>query len=262
MLEVPAAQPEHQLLPEVHEAEPDLSGDVAHLLVRVALLSEAGEDRRSRELEIRRDDLEDVLAVDAGQACELVVVGGRPDLEKLPQGGDLVLAQPSVGLRLGDAELAQETGDELRRASDLGGQLVRRSAESARGLGQVEPEVLVGELALTQRRGRSGRGRFPRPRIAFMRRTRCTSFAAERAVLVVRDEDAQGDELLDPLDRAGRALGELRLGEAHGASSVRTRHACASRSSVSLRPFGARSSHWYMPQSELPPRAGIAEYVW
>ena len=124
VLEVPAAQPEHQLLAEVHEAEPHRAGDVAHLLVRVALLPEAGEDRRSCELEIRCDDLEDVLPVDAGQACELVVVGGRPDLEKLPQGGDLVLAQPSVGLRLGDAELPQESGDELRRATDLGRQLL------------------------------------------------------------------------------------------------------------------------------------------
>jgi len=30
---------------------------------------------------------------------------------------------------------------------------------------------------------------------------------------------------------------------------------------VSLRPFGARSSHWYIPQSASRPRA-YAEYVW
>ena len=113
MLEVSAAQPEHQLLAEIHEAETRRAGDLAHLLVRVALLPEAGEDRRSRELEIRCDNLEDVLSVDAGQACELVVAGDCPDLEKLPQVGDLVLAQPSVGLRLGDAELPQESGDEF-----------------------------------------------------------------------------------------------------------------------------------------------------
>ena len=191
VLEVPPAEPQHQLLAEVHEAEPHLPGDVAHLLVRIALLPEAGEDRRSSQLEIRRDDLEDVLAVDAGQARELVVVGGRPDLEKLPQGGDLVLAQPSVGLRLGDAELAQEAGDELRRAPDLGGQLLHGLRER-RGLGQVQPEVLVGELALSDAAGdqievdsRVLERLHEAYAVHVLRR--------ERAVLVVRDEDAQAD---------------------------------------------------------------------
>ena len=41
VLEVSAAQPEHQLLAEIHEAETRRAGELAHLLVRVALLPEA-----------------------------------------------------------------------------------------------------------------------------------------------------------------------------------------------------------------------------
>ena len=182
---------------------PARAGDLAHLLVRVALLPEAGEDRRSRELEIRCDNLEDVLSVDAGQACELVVAGDAR-LEKLPQVGDLVLAQPSVGLRLGDAELPQESGDELRRRPDLDRKLLSGLGERC-GLGQVETEVLVGDLARGDAAGDQvevDAGVLERLHEAYA----VDVLRGERTILVVRDEDAEADELLDPLDRAGRAV--------------------------------------------------------
>ena len=89
--------------------------------------------------------------------------------------------------------------------------------ETRHRLREVEAEVLVGELA----RG-DAVGDQVEVDPCILERLHETHavhvLRGERAVLVVRDEDADADELLDPLDRAARELGDLRFRKPHPGS--------------------------------------------
>jgi hypothetical protein len=112
VLEVAAAEPNHEPLAEGHDPQAEVTGCVLHLLVRDAA-SEAREQRAARDVEIGCDNPANVLAIRACQAGEVVVVGLGPDRQELQKHRNVVVPKPCLRVRLRKTELAEKAADQL-----------------------------------------------------------------------------------------------------------------------------------------------------
>jgi hypothetical protein len=140
VVEVAAAQPDEEPLGQSRHPGADLAPAPPNL-VEVAP-ADAREEGGVRELEIRHDEPTEGLAVRPCQAGELLVVGLCPYLQEVGEHSGVVLSEPRLRRRLGEAELAHEPAEELRGTPGLGCELGIGLRER-RGLGQEETEVLV-----------------------------------------------------------------------------------------------------------------------